>query len=208
MPTHKPGVLATIRTTENVEYVLRDAAGRVKPLFQENKLAALLLKRGILSPNWINRPLGALCVPFFGSFRQSKLVANIITDAGRAAAASRINGSGAAAAFTAIGIGTGTTAAAVGDTILQTEVTASGGAASGVHALATAAVTVSRVTTTVTNDTAQLTGTITFTGTVAVTESGVFNADTNGTLLARQVFTVVNVVSGDSLTPTWKIRAN
>jgi hypothetical protein len=56
------------------------------------------------------------------------------------------------------------------------------------HALATASVTVSRVTIDVTNDTAQLAGTIAVTGTMAVTESGVFNADTNGTLLARQVF--------------------
>ncbi len=130
-----------------------------------------------------------------------------ITDAGRAAVASRINGSGAAAAFTAIGIGTGTTAAAAGDTTLQTEVKADGTAAAGVHALATASVTASRVTTTVTNDTAQLVGTISFTATIAVTESGVFNADTSGTLLARQVFSAVNVVLGDSLQLTWKVKA-
>jgi hypothetical protein len=51
-------------------------------------------------------------------------------------------------------------------------------------------------------------GTATATGTIAITESGVFNAATAGTLLARQVFTAVNVVSGDSIQFTWKIQAS
>ena len=72
-------------------------------------------------------------------------------------------------------------------------------------ALNTAAVTVSRVTTTVTNDTARLVGTITEAATLAITESGVFNADTAGTMLCRQTFSAVNVLSGDSLQFTWSI---
>ena len=38
----------------------------------------------------------------------------------------------------------------------------------------------------------------------AKTESGVFNAASNGTLAARQVFAAINVASGDSLQITWK----
>jgi hypothetical protein len=64
------------------------------------------------------------------------------------------------------------------------------------------------VTTTTTNDTAQLTNTFSVTGTVAVTESGVLNAASTGTLLCRQVFTAINVVSGDSLALTWKVQAS
>lgn len=185
-----------------------DRNGNSKPIFQENAFCAWLIKTGRLSPRWINWPvLGVLLLPFLGYWAQEKDGSNGITDAGRAAVASRINGSGAAAAFTAIGQGTGTTAFSAADTALQTEVKADGTAASGVHALATASVTVSRVTTTVTNDTAQLVGTISETASIAVTESGVFNADTSGTLLARQTFTSVNVVSGDSLQFTWKIKA-
>jgi hypothetical protein len=60
------------------------------------------------------------------------------------------------------------------------------------------------VTTDVTNDTAQLVYTFTVTGTAAVTESGVFNAASSGVLLARQVFSAINVVNGDSLQITWK----
>jgi hypothetical protein len=62
------------------------------------------------------------------------------------------------------------------------------------------------MTTTITNDTAQITKTFTVTGTVAVTESGVFNASSGATLLAHQVFSAINVASGDSLQITWKIQ--
>lgn len=184
-----------------------DANGNAKPIFQENMLCIKLMKKGLLSPLWINGKMAAVLSPFMGTWVFEKDGSNLITNTGKAAAASRINGSGGEAAFTSIGQGTGTTAAAVGDTALETEKKADGTAASGVHALATASVTASRVTTTVTNDTAQLVGTISETATMAITESGVFNADTNGVMIARQVFSAINVVSGDSLQFTWKIKA-
>lgn len=191
----------------NVELRHLDKDGNAKAIFQENTFCRKLINAGKLSPHWINAWYGPLIAPFLGYWSDHKMFKNGVTDAGRAAVASRINGSGGAAAFTAIGQGTGATAFNAADTTLQTEVKADGTAASGVHALATASVTVSRVTTTVTNDTAQLVGTISETATIAVTESGVFNADTNGTLLCRQTFTAVNVVSGDSLQLTWKVKA-
>lgn len=203
----KRNMLSQYDLEENVEYVLRDKNGNIKPLWNDNKFCQWLLKNNLLSPLWINNPLSFLIQPFLGAWGNSKIVANGVTDAGKAGVASRINGAGAAAAFTAIGIGVGTTAFNASDTTLETEKKADGTAASGVHALATASVTASRVTTTVTNDTAQLLGTVSFTATLAVTESGVFNADTNGTLLCRQTFTAVNVVSGDSLQITWKVKA-
>lgn len=181
------------------------ADGKAKAIFQESKLGNFLMKKGIVSPSWINSKLSPVLSPFMGSWSSSKLHANLITNAGKAAVASRINGSGAEAVFASIGQGTGVTAANVADTALGTEVTASGGAASGVHVVAGA--TASRTTTTVTNDTATFVGTVSITGTIAVTESGVFNATTNGTLLARQVFSAINVVNGDSLQYTWNIKA-
>jgi len=191
----------------NVEMVHRDGSGNVKPIFQENRLCTALMKAGYLSPLWINTRAAAFIWPFLGYWATAKDGRNLITTTGKAGAASRLNGAGAEAAFTSIGIGEGTTAANVADTALETGVDANGDADSGVHALATASVTASRVTTTVTNDTAQLLGTVTFTGTVAVTESGVFNADTNGTMIARQVFSAINVVATDTLQLTWKIKA-
>lgn len=193
----------------NVKMRHLDKDGNVKPIFQENKLCIALMKKGILSPYWINTSAGKIAshLHLLGGWDEEKDGKNLITDAGRAAMSSRINGSGALAAFTSIGQGTGAVAANVADTALGTGVTAAGAADAGVHVLATASVTLSRVTTTVTNDTAQLVGTVAETATIAITESGVFNADSAGTMLCRQVFTAVNVVNGDSLQFTWKIKA-
>lgn len=189
----------------NVEIVHLDKDGNVKPIFQENELCISLTKAGILSPLWINSWYAPAIEWALGHWSSKKHNRNLVPTAGKAAVASRINGSGAEAVFDKIGWGTGTTSPAAGDTALQTEVTTSGGAASGVHVVSSA--TVSRVTTTVTNDTAQFVGTVTAAGTIAITESGIFNAATNGTMLARQTFTAINVVSGDSIQFTWKVAA-
>jgi hypothetical protein len=111
--------------------------------------------------------------------------------------ASRLNGSGSEAAFTYVAIGTGATAAAVTDTALQAEITTNGGGRG--------AATVSRTTTTVTNDTARLIITWSFSGSLAITESGILNAASSGVLATHQVFSAVNVVNGESLQATWDI---
>lgn len=92
-----------------------------------------------------------------------------------------------------IGIGTGSTAAATTDTTLGTPV----------ESRATG--TQSRITTTVSNDTYKVVGTVSITDTRAVTEAGLFSASTDGTMAARQVFSAVNAVSGDSLQITWTL---
>lgn len=189
----------------NVEMVHYDAQGNVKPIFQENELCISLIKAGKLSPTWINQWYAPMISWALGHWSGSKHNRNLVPTAGKAGVASRINGSGAEPVFDKIGWGTGAVAPAIGDTTLGTEVTTAGGAASGVHVVAAA--TASRVTTTVTNDTAQLVGTVTAAGTIAVTESGVFNLATNGVMLARQTFTAINVVSGDSIQFTWKVAA-
>lgn len=140
-----------------------------------------------------------VCIEVFdknGKLKETRNISNLVTNTGFAAMASRWNGSGGEAAFTYIGVGTGTTAANVADTTLETETTTSG--------LSRAAGTASRTTTTVTNDTAELTHTFSVTGTVAVTECGIFNAASGGVLGSRQVFTAINVINGDSLALTWR----
>jgi hypothetical protein len=64
------------------------------------------------------------------------------------------------------------------------------------------------VTTTQANDTGQWVTTFTFTGALALTESGVFNAiyATGGDMLAYQDFSVLNVANGDTLQITWKVK--
>lgn len=193
----------------NVQYQVTDKNGRVKAIFTENKLGRALLsffrklapspidsngqvKRGLL--NYL--AAYGLRIPFLtGSSSSFRLLSNLVTSAGKAGVASRINGSGSEAAFTYVAVGTGTTAANAADTTLETEIADSG--------LSRAAATASRVTTDVTNDSARLVLTYTVSGTKAVTESGVLNAGASGVLLARQVFSAINVVSGDSLQVTW-----
>jgi hypothetical protein len=137
----------------------------------------------------------------FEHWREGVLLArhetpNLVVDAGKAATAGLINGV-VTNFFEHIAIGTGATAAAAGDTACQTEITTNGGQR--------AAGTTSRVTTDVTNDTAQVVLTYNFTGSFAITESCLLDSITTGTLLARQVFSAINVVNGDSLQVTWKI---
>jgi hypothetical protein len=126
-----------------------------------------------------------------GRIKDYRKVRNLITNAGLAGLASRINGSGSEAAFTYLAVGTGAVAAAAGDTALGAEIIDSG--------LERASATASRTTDTATNDTAKLSKTWSVTGTKAVTEVGALNAASSGVLLGRQVFDAVNVVSGDSL---------
>lgn len=178
----------------NVEYTLRDKFGNIKPLFQENGLFKFLMKKGILSPHTPKIPF------LLGNWQSSKVISNLVVSAGKAGVASRINGSGGEAAFTYVAVGIGTSAAAAGDTTLGSEITDSG--------LARAAATASRVTVNVTSDTAQLAITFAVSGAKAVTEAGILNAASTGTLLARQVFSALNVVNGDSLSITWKVTAS
>lgn len=85
--------------------------------------------------------------------------------------------------------GTGTTAEAVGDTALVTEA-----------ATRVAGTQVSGGT-----GAYQTVATIPYTGTLAITEHGIFSASSVGTLLDRSVFTAINVVNGDSITFTYTI---
>lgn len=133
-----------------------------------------------------------------GFIKEGRIVRNTVTNTGKAAMASRFNGSGGEAAFTYLAVGTGATAAAAGDTALGAEISTSG--------LSRANATVSRVTTTQTNDTAQALYTWTASGSVSPTECGILNASSSGILAARQVFTAIPLVSTDSFQLTYKVQ--
>ena len=128
-------------------------------------------------------------------------MAAVMTNTGFAGVASRINGAGAEAAFDYVAVGIGTTAAAAADTALESEIVDS-----GLARAQDAAPT--RVTTTITNDTAVCDYTFTVTGTKAVTEAGLLNAASDGVLLCHDVFSAVNVINGDTLIMTIKVKAS
>ena len=136
-----------------------------------------------------------------GEVIDTREIKNLIVSSGKAAMAALCLVDVAETAFDYIALGTGTTAADAGDTTLETEITTNGGERRG-----GGDVTGTRVTTSVTDDTAQLVTTFAFTGSFAITESGILNAGALGELLARQVFAAINVASGDSLQITWKVQ--
>jgi hypothetical protein len=125
------------------------------------------------------------------------LLAVVFTNAGAAIVTNRIIQAGTAPKN--IGWGVGTNAAAVGDTALQTESapTTAGGRTVG---------TESRTTVTNTNDNYQVVGTVTAGSTLAITESGLFDAVSAGNMLIRGVFSAVNVVSADSIAFTFGLK--
>lgn len=172
----------------DASYVERLLDLAAKPMFKENALWRLFHK---LFDVDFQIPV------LFGFWTTKAISRNLITNVGLAIAAGQLNGV-TTAPVTAIALGTGTTAANASDTALETEITDSGGQRG--------AATTSRVTTTVTNDTSQWVKTFNFTGTKAVTEEGLLDNNTSGgNLLARQVFSAVNVVNGDSLQITHKV---
>ena len=131
---------------------------------------------------------GKLVISLNGEIVQ--IVNNLVVTAGKDWIASRMQGV-VDSVMTHMAIGTGTTAAVIGDTTLETEITRDTLAVSG-------GVVVDNV----------ITFTATFAagdGTGAITEAGPFNHATVGDMLARTVFAVVNKGALDSMTIAWSV---
>lgn len=119
---------------------------------------------------------------------------NLVVSAGLAYIASRMKDT-TSGVMTHMGVGTGTTAAAAADTALGTQL-----------GNRVALDSTSIVTTTVSNDSVQYVATFgAGASTGAITEAGIFNASTAGTMLCRTVFAVINKGALDTLVITWKV---
>jgi hypothetical protein len=123
-----------------------------------------------------------------GNVKETRELKNLVVDTGLAFIASRMKDA-TATAMSHMAIGTGTSAAASGNTALGTEA-------------ARVALTSTTVTT---NAVAYVCSFAAGTGTGAITEAGILNAASTGTLLCRTVFSVVNKGASDSMTITWTV---
>lgn len=128
-----------------------------------------------------------------GEVKEQHEVDNLVVTVGKNFIASRMKDA-TATAMTHMEVGTGTTAAAVGDTTLQT-------------AVASSRVTLTSTTVT-TNSVAYVATFPAGTGTGALTEAGIFNASSSGTMLCRTVFSVINKGAADTLGITWTVTVN
>lgn len=113
-------------------------------------------------------------------------MATILANTGKALMTSRMKGLGTEPTFVAWGTGAGTAAAA--DTTLFTE-----------SAEARVSGTSSQATTTTTNDTYQVVGTITASAGRTITNAGLFDASTAGNLFVKGDFTGVALNAGESI---------
>lgn len=114
----------------------------------------------------------------------------VVTTAGVNYLVSTLNSATASNVFRFHATGTGTTAEAVGQTALVTEVATRATGTQTVGASANIYRTV---------------GLVTYAGSFAITEHGIFSAASAGTLLDRSVFAAINVISGDSIEFTYEL---
>ena len=126
---------------------------------------------------------------------------NIITSVGKAAIAGLAGNVGSIPAFTYLALGSSATAVAIGDTALNSELTTNG--------LGRLSATVSRTTTTVTNDTLQLVGNWTASGSSTINEAGIFNNTLgSGTsiLLSHVLTGTLSAVNTNVITVTYTVK--
>lgn len=141
-----------------------------------------------------------------GNVKQVHRGEDLITSAGKAAVPALIlKDVTSVSGYDFVAIGSGDTAASTGDTGLDAEAYRAAG-------------TGTRITTTVTNDTAQLVHVFSSghpaglngesTGSQAIVESAMFSELTGGVMLARQTFNSLNISwnGGDSLQISWRVQ--
>ena len=132
---------------------------------------------------------GKLAIALNGEVVQE--VDNLVVTAGKGYVASRMKDT-SANAMSHMAIGTGSTAAAASDTALGSQ----------------SARTTLTSTTVSDNHVVYVDTFPAGTGTGAITEAGIFNASSGGTMLCRTVFSVVNKGASDAMTITWTVTVS
>jgi hypothetical protein len=123
-----------------------------------------------------------------GNIKDERLIENLIVDTGLNFICDRMKDD--ETAMTHMALGSGSTAAAAGDTTLGSQLGSR-------EALDSSTVTNNQIVYVSSFEAGDATG--------AVTEAGIFNAASGGTMLCRTVFSVVNKAADDTLTVNWTI---
>ncbi len=124
-----------------------------------------------------------------GKVKESREINNLVVSAGLTYICSRM-ADASASVMSHMALGSGTTAAAAGDTDLESIL----GSREALDSTTASSNTITYVSSFEAGE-----------GTGAVTEAGIFNAATSGTMLCRTVFAVVNKQADDTMSVTWTI---
>jgi hypothetical protein len=168
---------------------------KLRSLWEEIKLRFRVLTAA-LGSLWAGEvtPVGRLYVTKVDSLGNREplglVSTKVVTTAGVNYLVDSLQGLQPSDVFRFHGTGTGTTAEAIGQTALVTEVAsrATGSQTEG------ASTNIYRTV-----------GTVSYGATFAITEHGIFSASTAGTLLDRSLFAAINVISGDSIEFTYEL---
>ena len=123
-----------------------------------------------------------------GNIKEEREIKNLIVTSGLGFIASRMKNT--IDIMSHMALGSGTTAAAAAQTALVTQL----GSREALDSTTVSAATVTYIASFEAGD-----------GTGAVTEAGIFNAASSGTMLCRTVFGVVNKEADDTMSVTWTI---
>ena len=123
-----------------------------------------------------------------GNVKSKQKVKNLIVDTGLNFICDRMKDD--ETAMTHMALGSGTTAAAAGDTALESQLGSR-------EALDSSTVSSNTITYVASFEAGDATG--------AVTEAAIFNAASGGTMLCRVVFSVVNKAADDTLSVNWQL---
>ena len=124
-----------------------------------------------------------------GNVKEERHEENLVVSAGLNFICDRMEGT-SEAVMSHMALGSGTTAAAAGDTDL-------GSILGSREALDSTTVSTNTITYVSSFEAGDATG--------AVTEAGIFNASSSGTMLCRVVFAAINKAAGDTMSVTWVI---
>lgn len=168
---------------------------KIRSVWEEVKLRFRVLAAAAKSP-WIGdvTPVGRLYATKLSADGRAEdlglVCTKVVTDAGVAYLVDAMQGTVEPENLRWHGSGTGTTAEAASQTALVTEVASrvQGTLAEGASA-----------------NIFRTVATVSYGGTFAITEHGIFSASTAGTMLDRSVFAAINVQSGDSIQFTYDL---
>jgi hypothetical protein len=124
-----------------------------------------------------------------GNVKDSREIHNLVVSSGLGFICSRMAGT-SAGVMSHMALGSGTTAAAAG----QTDLVSILGSREALDSTSASSNTITYVSSFEAGE-----------GTGAVTEAGIFNAASSGTMLCRTVFAVVNKQADDTMSVTWTI---